>query len=195
MAPDLLSTINLEIDERLSELRPFLAEYDRLCSAADALLQGPNDTASQAAQVQAVKRTGAKRRVGAGRRGSAVGAIERAAAPPRGGADPRDSGTDGAATGRATKRVVADVQAGAAPKRKPHASKPATPKPARAARGVAREAILAALEHGSHTVGELAVVTAMSAPNINGNLRKLFSEGAIAKTEREGKVAWTLHGS
>jgi len=55
-----------------------------------------------------------------------------------------------------------------------------------------REEILAALEHGSHTVGELAVVTAMSGPNINGNLRRLVSEGAVAKTEREGKVAYVL---
>jgi DNA-binding transcriptional ArsR family regulator len=65
-------------------------------------------------------------------------------------------------------------------------------KPERAARGAAREAILAALDHGSHTVGELAVVTAMSGPNINGNLRKLVSEGAVVKTEREGKAAWAL---
>ena len=34
-------------------------------------------------------------------------------------------------------------------------------KPERSARGVVREVILAALDHGSHTVGELAMVTAM----------------------------------
>jgi predicted Rossmann fold nucleotide-binding protein DprA/Smf involved in DNA uptake len=68
----------------------------------------------------------------------------------------------------------------------------AKPKPARAVRGAAREAILAALEHGSHTIGELAVVTAMSGPNINGNLRRLAAEGAVVKTEREGKAAWAL---
>lgn len=62
----------------------------------------------------------------------------------------------------------------------------------RAPRGAAREAILGALEHGSHTVSELVVVTAMTGPNINGNLRRLLSEGAIAKTDREGKTAYAL---
>jgi hypothetical protein len=54
------------------------------------------------------------------------------------------------------------------------------------------EAILGALEHGSHTVGELVVVTAMGAASINGNLRRLADRGLIAKTEREGKAAWSL---
>ncbi|HTB50139.1 MAG TPA: helix-turn-helix domain-containing protein [Solirubrobacteraceae bacterium] len=67
-----------------------------------------------------------------------------------------------------------------------------SPKPGRATRSVARETILDALEHGSHTVGELTVVTAMSGPNINGSLRKLVAEGAVIKTEREGKAAWAL---
>lgn len=62
----------------------------------------------------------------------------------------------------------------------------------RAPRGAAREAILGALEHGSHTVSELVAVTAMTGPNINGNLRRLLSEGAITKTDREGKTAYAL---
>lgn len=62
----------------------------------------------------------------------------------------------------------------------------------RAPRGAAREAILGALEHGSHTVGELVVVTAMTGPNVNGNLRRLLSEGAITKTDRQGKTAYAL---
>lgn len=62
----------------------------------------------------------------------------------------------------------------------------------RAVRGAAREAILGALEHGSHTVGELVVVTAMGTANVNGNLRKLAAEGVVAKTQREGKTAWSL---
>jgi DNA-binding HxlR family transcriptional regulator len=57
---------------------------------------------------------------------------------------------------------------------------------------VAREAILGALEHGSHTVGELVVVTAMSTATINGNLRRLQAEGVVVKAEREGKAAWAL---
>ncbi|HEY2632292.1 MAG TPA: hypothetical protein VGI26_07940 [Solirubrobacteraceae bacterium] len=65
-------------------------------------------------------------------------------------------------------------------------------KPPRAVRGAAREAILGALEHGSHTVSELSVVTAMTGPNINGNLRRLAAEGVVVKTAREGKAAWAL---
>jgi hypothetical protein len=71
------------------------------------------------------------------------------------------------------------------------AAPPSTKAP-RAARGAAREAILGALEHGSHTLAELVVVTAMSSANVNGNLRKLAAEKAIAKTQREGKTAWML---
>jgi hypothetical protein len=70
----------------------------------------------------------------------------------------------------------------------------AAAKPGRAVRGAAREAIMAALEHGSHTVAELAAVTAMTAANINGNVRRLLSEGAVAKTQREGKAAYVLPG-
>jgi DNA-binding MarR family transcriptional regulator len=55
-------------------------------------------------------------------------------------------------------------------------------------------AILAALEHGSHTVSELAVVTAMSGAIINNNLRRLQQAGAITRTKREGdgKAAYAL---
>lgn len=85
--------------------------------------------------------------------------------------------------------------AAGAPSRPPSkaAARPAPKKTAaRAIPGKARDAILGALEHGSHTVSELAVVTAMSTASINGNLRKLAADGAVAKTQREGKTAWTL---
>ncbi len=83
-----------------------------------------------------------------------------------------------------------------------HASKPSvqrvegTSPPAakreRAARGAAAEAIVAALEHGSHTVSELAIVTAMSTQNIRNNLRRLLQARAIEQTKREGKTAYAL---
>ncbi len=44
-------------------------------------------------------------------------------------------------------------------------------KRARARRGAAQHAILAALEHGSHTASELMSVTALAGPNIRTNLR------------------------
>jgi DNA-binding transcriptional ArsR family regulator len=118
MASDLLSTIRLELDARLDELRPFLAEYERLL-AADASLLSPD-------------------------RSPSPGALEQTSEVAR------------------------------------------APRP----QGVARLAILAALEHGSHTVSELTVVTAMSGPNIRKNLRGLLQERAVRKISREGKTAY-----
>jgi hypothetical protein len=144
MATDLLSTIRKEIDDRLNELRPLMAEYEQLLGAAGALvLTGPEKASASAARSQADT-----------------------VAPAR-----------TSETGRPTRRRGAVKS---------------KPKSGPAVRGVAREAILGALEHGSHTVGELAVVTAMSSPSINGNLRRLAIEGVVVKTEREGKAAWSL---
>jgi hypothetical protein len=172
MATDLLSTICREIDERLNELRPFLAEQEQLLGAIQALeeaeaVEASSELVPEPVAVESptpVKPARRKTRLGGARRGSAAGAIERAASRQ-------------AKVTTAKRKVV-----------KPAAQE----KPERAARGVARETILAALDHGSHTVSELAVVTAMSGPNINANLRKLVAEGAIVKTEREGKAAWAL---
>ncbi|HWX51966.1 MAG TPA: helix-turn-helix domain-containing protein [Solirubrobacteraceae bacterium] len=62
----------------------------------------------------------------------------------------------------------------------------------RAPRGAGQEAIVAALEHGSHTVSELAVVTAMSGPSIRQGLRRLLGAGTVTRAKREGKTAYTL---
>lgn len=184
MTPDLLGTIRREIDERLSELRPLLAEYERLLAAADALAakgrQG--STAAVAEASVPAKRARRKARVGAGSRGSALGAIELTAA-----GSAETAGDRQLDKGSAKRLEGSAGEPAAAPRRSPVKSKHE-----RAARGAAREAILAALDHGSHTVGELTVVTAMSGPNISGNMRKLVSEGAVVKIEREGKAAWTL---
>jgi transcription initiation factor TFIIIB Brf1 subunit/transcription initiation factor TFIIB len=89
----------------------------------------------------------------------------------------------GARTGaRATKPSVQHVN---------RASPPAAQRE-RAPRGAAAEAIVAALEHGSHTVSELAIVTAMSTQNIRNNLRRLLQAQTISQTKREGKTAYTL---
>ncbi|HEV2923469.1 MAG TPA: hypothetical protein VGW98_05525 [Solirubrobacteraceae bacterium] len=79
------------------------------------------------------------------------------------------------------------------PTRTTGSRKPAR-KPARerAPRGAAQQAILAALEHGSHTVGELAVVTAMPGQIIRQNLRRLTLSGAVTRAEREGRLAYAL---
>ena len=68
-----------------------------------------------------------------------------------------------------------------------------TTTPKRAQRGAAAVAILAALEHGSHTVSELAIVTAMSGAIINNNLRRLQQAGTIARTKRAGDGLSLIH--
>jgi hypothetical protein len=67
----------------------------------------------------------------------------------------------------------------------------ATPPPS--AGGEARQAIVAALEHGSHTVSELAVVTAMSGGSIRESVRGLIAVGAVTRARRaDGKAAYAL---
>jgi DNA-binding transcriptional ArsR family regulator len=65
----------------------------------------------------------------------------------------------------------------------------------RPARGAGRQAIVAALEHGSHTASELASVTAMTGPNIRSNLRRLLREGMVRKAKRDGKTAYALRSA
>lgn len=65
-------------------------------------------------------------------------------------------------------------------------------KRSRARRGAAQHAILAALEHGSHTASELVSVTALAGPNIRANLRRLLQEGTITQTKRAGRTAYAL---
>ena len=85
MAPDLLSTIRREINERLSELRPLLAEYEQLLVAADVLITtgGDGGTTTAAPRTAPVKRAVRGSQVRPARRGSAAGAIERPATSTR----------------------------------------------------------------------------------------------------------------
>ena len=185
MAPDLLSTIRHEIDMRLSELRPLLDEHERLLDAA-AALEATGRELDVSGASPATKGSSRRARIGAAKRGSAAGAIELAATGPATAARERpvaEQSTDGGSSARLNGKPR--------PVGRP-SRRVADPKPESGSREVARETILAALEHGSHTVSELAVVTAMSGPSINGNLRKLVSAGAVVKTEREGKAAWAL---
>ena len=68
----------------------------------------------------------------------------------------------------------------------------ATRRPRRAPRGDAQKAIIAALEHGSHSARELVGVTALSSANIRANLRRLTHEGVITRTTREGRGVYAL---
>jgi hypothetical protein len=57
-----------------------------------------------------------------------------------------------------------------------------------------RQAILAALEHGSHTIGELVMVTAMSTAEIRANVNQLARKRKVTRVKREGdgKSAFAL---
>ncbi len=143
MAADVLARVRAEIDARLRELRPAVAEYERLLGADGALV---------------------KTRAGAAG-GAAAASAPRAAAKPRAAVKPR---------------VAAKPRRAAKPKR------------ARAALGPAEQSIVAALEHGSHTVGELGMVTAMSAGEIRDGARRLLAAGKIVRAKREGKAAYAL---
>jgi hypothetical protein len=168
---DLLSKIRDELDARLRELRPLVAEYESLLVAVSALdAAGEEESASigdwarqESAPVPATVTRTRRRGRPPGKRSSVRSAPEPA------------TGASARVASKPTSR-----RRGAAPKR--------------ARRGAAAVAILAALEHGSHTVSELAVVTAMSGAIINNNLRRLQQAGAIARTKREGdgKAAYAL---
>ena len=60
-----------------------------------------------------------------------------------------------------------------------------------------RLAIVAALEHGSHTISELVMVTAMSTTEIRTNLSQLARQRKVMRVKRQGdgKSAFALPSS
>jgi hypothetical protein len=179
---DLLSKICDELDARLRELRPVVDEYESLLGAAAALEAAGEEegAANGGVPSQAPAAPSAKP---ARRRGRPPGkrSARRPASEPAPKPEPAAAVRTGARSSpRAAKQPAPHRDAGAPNKR--------------AQRGTAAVAILAALEHGSHTVSELAVVTAMSGQIINSNLRRLQQAGTITRTKREGdgKAAYAL---
>jgi hypothetical protein len=169
MAADLLAQVRAEIDARLAELRPAVAEYERLLGASGALdsdSDADGDSDSDAATLAASAAA------------AAVAARESAAS---GGAAParparKRAASAGRRRGRAA-RAGASTRAKAAP------------------RGAVEQAIAAALEHGSHTLGELVLVTAISAAEIREGLRRLQRAGAVTRARRDGRAAYALTGA
>jgi DNA-binding transcriptional ArsR family regulator len=164
MAADLLETIRAEIDARLGELRPFLDEYEQLLSADDALMSERRSVSEPPASRRAASRTAAP-----------DGVSSKVA---------RSQATGTAGPGRAASIGARSKAAGST----------ATPTAGKRGRGAAGRAVLAALEHGSHTIAELVVVTALPAPAIRHDLRPLLKRKAIVKTDRDGKTAYALPG-
>jgi len=133
-----------EIDARMDTLRPALAEYEQLLGALETL---EADAAKAPAPSERVRKPAGRRR---GPRGSAAGALKRAAS---------------------------------------------SAAPVAAPRGAAQQAIVAALEHGSHTVAELVLVTAIPAAEIRKSARSLQRAGTITATKRDRRAAYALSGA
>jgi hypothetical protein len=172
---DLLSRIVGEIDARCDELRPLVAEYERLLGAAEAL-ERDNGSAARKLRTAPTAPTAPPAAAAAPALVPAAAKTARAPAARKVTGARRESpaSTMGRAGSTASKRGQS-ASAGT-----------------RAVRGAAQTAILAALEHGSHTVAELAVVTAMSGPSIRVSLRRLLGTGAVTRAKRDGKAAYAL---
>jgi len=160
MAAELLARVRAEIEDRLAQLRPAVAEYERLQRAADALEPSP------AATTQPVQR----------RRGGRTGEPAADAGAP----------ASDAASARAPATAGAYARPGAPTRRRQRRQ---------ARMGAVEQAIVAALEHGSHTLAELGVVTALPAPALRESLRRLLAAGKVTRASREGRAAYALSAS
>lgn len=71
------------------------------------------------------------------------------------------------------------------------AAKAPTGRP-RGPRSATQQAIEAALEHGSHTLAELVLVTAIETAPIRAQLGRLQRAGVVSRVRRDGKTAYSL---
>jgi hypothetical protein len=182
-SPDLLTQIRSEIDARLREVRPLLAEYERLLVAAAALDTAGEDGVPTPVVTPTPARGRVKRTVRAKR------APVPAPVPTPVPAAEAEGSVPAQPSVSAKPRVLPKPRVSAKP-----ASRPSGSTPKRAQRSAVAVAIVAALEHGSHTVSELAIVTAMSGAVIQSNLRRLQQAGTVTRAKRagDGKAAYAL---
>jgi hypothetical protein len=101
-------------------------------------------------------------------------------------------GTKSAKAGEPAKRATPASAKSRA--KRPRAAKRA-PRAAKRAPSAAEQAIAAALEHGSHTVAELVLVSALPAADIRAGLRPLLASGAVTRAKRDGRAAYALTGA
>jgi hypothetical protein len=150
VAIELLARVRVEIEQRLDDLRPAVAEYERLIGVTDALgtdALGDGEPANSAAPAK------------------------------------RSSRPKGARGSKASARSSATRAA-----RAPHSSGTKAGK----ADSAAEQAIVAALEHGSHTVAELVLVSALPGADIRAGLRPLLKSGTVMRAKRDGRAAYAL---
>jgi hypothetical protein len=166
MAADLLARVRAEIDARMAELRPAIAEYEQLLGAAEAL-----------------------------ERDASAGGVPAEEAPARPARRSSTSRAEPSRRARAEPSRAGRAKPSSAGRAKPSsAGRAKSPRKAAAKSTPAQQAIVAALEHGSHTVGELVVVTAMPGADIRDSLRRLQRAGTITRSRREGRIAYVLSG-
>ncbi len=223
MATDLLARIRSEIEERIAQLRPLVNEYERLTAAAERLaaVDAETHTAETHAAVDAEAETPLASPAQEAHLPPAEkppsAPVARRAQPPRGSADraiklamslrttpliqqtgPRPAAKPAAPTQTASRVLEQPTPVPSAAEEDTWATSTpvadSAPKREPASPAAVRQAILAALEHGSHTASELVMVTAMSTPEIRGGLSRLAGGGAIAKVKRrgDGKTAYAL---
>jgi hypothetical protein len=204
MGSDVLARVRAEIDARLLELRHAVAEYARLLDAERALAADAAAADASAAAVKAARPAKAARPVKAARPPQAARPAK--AARPTRPARPAKAArpANAASPAKAAPPVRVARPAKAAPAK---AVRPATSPKRRGKRGSAvgaikraassshdasQQAIVAALEHGSHTLGELVLVTAIAASELRQGVRHLQHAGTITRTKREGRAAYAL---
>ncbi len=214
MATDLLARIRGELEEHMAQLPPLLSEYERLVAATDTLAAmdagaaAPTKPPTRAAPNTERVPAPARRR-GRPPRGTAAGAFALAmslrttpviqpaglvsAAEASKPAPPRPTAGElieqAAPTPSAVERNGTAASAPADDDSEP-TRKPVSP-------AAVQQAILAALEHGSHTASELVMVTALSTREIRGGLSRLAGRDTIAKVKRrgDGRSAYALPSS
>ncbi|HEV3321869.1 MAG TPA: hypothetical protein VG147_06700 [Solirubrobacteraceae bacterium] len=202
METDLLARIRAELEQRMAELRPLLGEYERLLEAADTLAAieaapepEPAPPAPRAPRLLPTTPTLRTPRL-----------LPTTPAPRA----PRLLPTT--PTLRTQPMLSALPLPPARPVPTPVEAPPAIPEPVReefelepepeperkpAMPSDVRQAILAALEHGSHTISELVMVTAMNPAEIRTNLSQLARQRKVTRVKREGdgKRAFALPAS
>jgi hypothetical protein len=202
MSADLLARVRAEIDARMAELRPALGEYEQLLGAGEELdreaatarRRGPRGSAAGAIRLAASGER--KRATTTSTKRAASGSTKRAASGERKRATTTSvKRATSASTKRAASGSTKRAASGSAKRAASGSRKRAASGPPAAPRGAAAQAIVAALEHGSHTVSELVLVTAISGSEIRASAQRLQRAGTIARTRREGRVAYALSGA
>jgi hypothetical protein len=208
LATDLLARIRGELEQRMVELRPLLEEHERLLTAIGTLTAMDGEAAAGGKPAKSTVSKARRSSPGGGR-----SAVSEAPGSKLGRGRSAVSDAPGSKLGRGRSAVSE------APRSKPGRGRSAVSEAPRSKSGRGRsaaskapgsrpgrggtrkrpapsspdqQAILAALEHGSHTPSELVMVTGLAAPSVRRALSGLAGGAAITKVKREGKTAYAL---